>query len=128
MFINQLFRSFAHAVSGIRTAFKEEQSFRVQIAAAIFVIVLMFVFSLNIIEKSVLILLIIIVLALEMLNSILERLIDVYKPRLHSYVRDIKDIAAGAVFLASLGAAVVGILIFYPYIRGLLPNVISTGI
>lgn len=110
-----LIKSFANAFRGMKTVFFEEQSFRIQIAAAIFVVVLMFVFPLSVTEQSILILLIIIVLALEMLNSVLERFIDVYKPRVHTYIKDIKDIAAGAVFLASLGSLLVGIIIFYPY-------------
>ena len=112
---NKLINSFINALKGIETVFKEEHNFRIQILAAIFVIVLMSIFDLSIVEKSILILLIIAVLVLELFNSILERLVDVFKPRVHSYIKDIKDIAAGAVLLSSLGAVFVAIIIFYPH-------------
>ncbi|MFH1193720.1 MAG: diacylglycerol kinase [bacterium] len=120
-----MLNSFRHAFYGLRTVFKEERSFRIQIVSAIFVIILMFALSLSIVEKSILILLIIIVLALEMLNSVLERFIDVFKPRVHTYIRDIKDIAAGAVFLSSLGSLLVGLIIFYPHALVLIKQLIG---
>lgn len=117
---NQFLRSFKHALRGVKIVFKEEKNFRFQIAAAAAVVILMFLFPLSVIEKSVLILLIIIVLVLEMLNSVLERFIDVFKPRMHEYIKDIKDIAAGAVFFASIGSFLIGIIIFYPHILTLI--------
>ncbi|MFA5133194.1 MAG: diacylglycerol kinase [Patescibacteria group bacterium] len=123
--LRQFFKSFGHAVRGIIIVFKEEQSFRVQVLAAFIVLALMFVFPLNIVEKSILILLIIIVLALEMLNSVLERFIDVFKPRVHEYIKDIKDIAAGAVFISSLGSFLIGIIIFYPHVYILIKDSIG---
>ncbi len=112
---NGILKSFGNALRGMSVAFSE-RSFRLQIAAAIAVIAMMFFFNVSLVEKSILILLIIIVLILEILNSILERLVDVLKPRLHVYVKDVKDMAAGAVFVASLGAAVIGIIIFWPHV------------
>ena len=115
-----LIKSFRSAIRGIISVFKEENNFRIQIILAVFVVVLMFVFNLSSIERGLLVLMILIVLILEMLNSVLERFIDVLKPRVHTYIRDMKDIAAGAVLLASLGSALVGIIIFYPHIKLLL--------
>lgn len=117
---NQFFKSFAHALRGVKIVFKEEKSFRLQIAAGAAVVLLMFLFSLSVVEKSILVLLIIIVLVLEMLNSVLERFIDVFKPRVHEYIKDIKDIAAGAVFFASLGSLIVGFIIFFPHVLTLI--------
>jgi diacylglycerol kinase len=119
---NGVIKSFSNALRGIRVAFGE-RSFRLQILAAIAVLAMMLLFNISLVEKSILILLIIIVLILEILNSILERLVDVLKPRMHSYVKDVKDMAAGAVFVASIGAAAVGIIIFYPHIQNLLEQI-----
>ena len=55
------------------------------------------------------------VLVLELLNSSIERLVDLAKPRLHEEAGTIKDLMAGAVLLASMVAVIVGILIFWPY-------------
>ncbi|MFH1430007.1 MAG: diacylglycerol kinase, partial [Candidatus Uhrbacteria bacterium] len=56
------------------------------------------------------------VLVLECCNSAMERLIDLLKPRLHGYVKEVKDVMAGAVLIASLVAVAVGVVIFAPYI------------
>ena len=123
--MNQFLKSFTNAFKGISTVFKEERNFRIQLIIAIIVILLMYVFALNIIEKSILILLIIAVLVLELFNSILERLVDVFKPRVHGYIKDIKDIAAGAVLLSSIGAAVIAIIIFCPHVMDLLLSLLK---
>jgi diacylglycerol kinase len=114
--------SVRHALRGVKIVFKEERNFRVQILGALAVIFLMFVFNLGLVEKGILFLLIAIVLILEMMNSILERFMDILKPRIHSYVRDMKDIAAGAVFVSSVAAAIVAAIIFYPRICDLIKN------
>lgn len=116
----ELVKSLANAARGITTVFKEERNFRIQIFAGSIVILLSFALSLSIIEKSILVLLVVIVLTLEMLNSILERFVDVLKPRVHGYVKDAKDIAAGAVLVSSLGSLIVGTIIFYPHIFNLI--------
>ena len=67
-------------------------------------------------QAIALLLLIILVLTLELINSILERFVDVFKPRIHPMVEEIKDLMAGAVLIASLGALIVGLLIFLPYL------------
>ena len=56
------------------------------------------------------------VLILELLNTILERLVNLFKPRIHPYAKVIKDMMAAAVLLASLSATIVGILIFSQYL------------
>jgi len=120
-----MLKSLMHAFRGVKTVFKEEQSFRIQIVSAVLVVAFMFIFPLTVVEKCILMLLIIIVLSLEMLNSVLERFIDVFRPRVHTYIRDIKDIAAGAVFLSSLGSLLVGLIIFYPYAYVLIKQLIG---
>lgn len=52
----------------------------------------------------------------EALNTALERLCDAVVPERHPLIRDAKDIAAGAVLLSAAGAAVIGILVFAPYL------------
>ncbi|MBP7061150.1 MAG: diacylglycerol kinase [Candidatus Moranbacteria bacterium] len=55
------------------------------------------------------------VLILELVNTALERVMDILKPRVHPYARVVKDVMAGAVFIASCGAFIVGVIIFTPY-------------
>jgi diacylglycerol kinase len=53
---------------------------------------------------------------MELANSAVERVADILKPRIHDYVKEIKDIMAAAVFLASMSAVVIGLIIFLPYL------------
>ncbi|MBI5732201.1 MAG: diacylglycerol kinase family protein [Candidatus Magasanikbacteria bacterium] len=113
----QLIKSFRYAFKGLRLIFKEEQSFRIQVAAAVGALILMAVFSLRNWEKVALILAISFVLVLELINSIFERLADMMKPRFSFYVEAVKDAMAAAVFLASLAAVAIGLIIFLPYFK-----------
>lgn len=117
--IGRFLRSFKFALKGLLIVFKEEQSFRVQLLATLVVLVLGIFFRIKKWEAIILILVASLVLVLELINSTLERIIDYLKPRLHHYVEVVKDIMAAAVLLASLGAAAIGALIFYPYLANL---------
>jgi len=114
--LKRLFRSFRCAAKGIWIALRYEQSFRVQLCVAAVVIFLIFYFQVKLWEAVALLLLVISVLTLELLNSILERIVDVLKPRIHPYVEEVKDLMAGAVLIAAIGALVIGLLILLPYI------------
>jgi len=56
------------------------------------------------------------VLVAEAFNTAIEVDMDLTSPEYHPYARDTKDIAAGAVLIAAVTAAVVGVLIFVPYL------------
>ena len=56
------------------------------------------------------------VLVAEAFNTAIEIDIDLTSPQFHPYARDTKDVAAGAVLLASITAAIIGISIFLPYL------------
>jgi diacylglycerol kinase len=43
-------------------------------------------------------------------------MLDMMKPRVHPYVRVIKDLVAGSVLISAFGAMIIGALIFLPYI------------
>ncbi len=111
----KMIKSFGYAAKGVIRVAREEQSFRLQLLAAAAVAALMFALHLRIIEKALLALAIVLVLVLELMNSIFERMVDILKPRIHHYVEEIKDIMAGTVLVASFGAVLIGVLIFWPY-------------
>lgn len=113
--IPRLIKSFRYALRGLFIAWQQEQSFRIQVVSALVVVGLMIWFPLPLWQIIALLLLMVFVLALELINSILERFVDVFKPRIHPIVEEIKDLMAGAVLIASLGALIVGFLIFVPY-------------
>ena len=113
---NNIFRSIGHALRGVKQVFKTEQSFRIQIVIGALVIVLATVFPLEAWERVVIILLVGLVLILELINSVFERLVGSFRPRLHPVVGEIKDIMAAAVLIASIFAAIIGLIIFIPHL------------
>jgi len=115
MSIKKFFSSLYHAFRGLVRIFRAEQNFRLQTFSAAVVILFSVYFSLRPWEYVVVILMIVIVMTMEILNTALEYFSDLLKPRLNFYVQAVKDIMAGAVFLTSLGAVAVGLIIFLPH-------------
>ncbi len=110
-----LLRSFANAFRGLAIAFRTERSFRIQCMAALVVLAVIVVLPLETWEQALLVLVTAFVLVLELVNSSLERLTDLAKPRLHAYAGEIKDLMAGGVLVASILAIVIGVLILAPH-------------
>lgn len=114
--IRKFGKSLKYAIRGVGEVARREQSFRIQLIVAFLVFIAIFIIPLAIWERVVLILLIGAILVLEVINSIVERLSDGLKPRLNDMVKDIKDMMAGAVLIASFIAALIAIMIVWPYI------------
>ena len=112
-------RSFVYAMRGIGELWRREQNFRVEVIIAIVVIVAAYYFGLRSIEKAILALVVMFVLGAEAVNTVLENLLDGTSRAINPYFRVAKDIMAGAVLVASIGAVIIGFVIFYPYIRNL---------
>lgn len=111
-FINSL----SHAWHGLVYVYKHERNFRIQIFVS--AVVLFFAFFFGILKSELLFILLItaIVLLLEMVNSAIEKFLDSSEPRLKYHIRLTKDIMASAVLMASVGAVIIGGIIFWPYI------------
>jgi diacylglycerol kinase len=118
----KLLRSLKDAGVGLIYVFKNEQNFRIQIIFSVLVILCVIGFGLTKSEAVVIILLICLVLALEIINSVLEKFVDLVKPRLNYQAKMVKDMMAATVFLSSIGAAIIGLIIFWPYLFELLAN------
>lgn len=108
--------SFKNAFRGLIYVIKREKNFRIELLFAVVVLFSMLVIDLQKWEKIILILVIFTVLILEMLNTSVERMVNLFKPKLHPYARAIKDIMAGAVLLASIGSIIIALMIFLPHI------------
>ncbi len=115
----RLLESFKYAFRGMKYVLRE-QTIKILLVIASLVIISMIYLGVSSIEKTVLLLTITVVLSLEMINSQIEDVLDILEPTLSQKVRAIKDVSAGAVLLASLGALLIGLLIFLPYVIPLL--------
>jgi len=117
---SSFFHSVKHALRGVRNAFVHERNFRFQTTVALVVFAAMIAFPLTTNERIILMVVIMSVLVLELLNTTVERLVDLMKPRLIDIAGEIKDLMAAAVLLASCFASVIGFVIFWPYLFALL--------
>lgn len=114
--IKQFGKSLSCAMRGLAYALKNEKNFQNELLVAVLVVVLMWYFHVTRTEMVVLVLVIASVLVLELLNTIMERVVDILKPRVHPYARLIKDLMAAVVLISSIFAVIVGLIIFLPYI------------
>jgi diacylglycerol kinase len=109
-------QSVKDAWRGLGSVFRRERNFRIQLFAATVALVAASALGIRRADWMTLIILILFVLLLELLNSAAEHFLDVLRPRLHTQVKLIKEMMAGAVLLAAVGAVAVGALLFAPYI------------
>ena len=120
MALEKKLHNIRYALNGIRIAWQEEFSFKVQIFATILVLLLGWFFKISTTEWLVIVLLVGLVLSAEAFNTALEELCDKFKSDPDPHIAKIKDLAAGAVLIASLAALVVGVIIFIPKTLALL--------
>jgi diacylglycerol kinase (ATP) len=109
-------RSFRHAGRGIGYFLRREHNAWIHGAATIAVIGLGVRLNVSAADWRWLIVAIAMVLAAEALNTAFERLCDLVSPGSTELVRTAKDVAAGAVLLLAIGAALIGLITFAPYI------------
>ncbi len=105
-----------YAIKGIRIAWREEISFRLQSFAAVLVSLFGLFFDITATEWIALILTMGFVLSAEVFNTALEELCDKYKSSHDPHIGKIKDLAAASVLIASVAAFIVGAIIFLPRI------------
>ncbi len=99
------------AINGIGAAWRREHSFRTQIGIASSALIFLLFLRSPIVWWAIVGVTISFVLAIELMNSAFEALVDHLHPDRHPEIRIIKDMAAGGVLLASIGALAVGALL-----------------
>jgi diacylglycerol kinase len=115
---HSLYKSFGFAFKGIRLSLKERNK-KIQVFLGLLTLIAGFVFSITGTEWCIILLCIALVLCLEMLNTAIERTIDLVNPDYNEKAGQIKDIAAGAVLVASLTSVIIAAIIFWKYVTAL---------
>jgi undecaprenol kinase len=111
-----LLRSFSFAIFGIRTAIKHERNLRIHLTLSLIVFIFGFLFSISRVEWILILLTIGGMISLEIINSAIERVVDLVTADFHPLAKQAKDLAAGAVFSFAIISVVIGIIIFGPYL------------
>lgn len=108
--------SFAHAFRGLAILVRTQPNARIHALATILVIAAGFLFRISFIEWGLIGLAVICVWITEALNTSIEFLVDLASPGPHPLAAKAKDVAAGAVLVAAIGALIIGVLVFGPRI------------
>jgi diacylglycerol kinase (ATP) len=115
--------SFGFAFAGLRAMLREQHNARLHLVVTVAMLVLSAVLGLSRFEWCWIVAAIAMVWVAEALNTALESLADAVSPDPHPLVGRAKDAAAGAVLVAALGAATIGLLVLGPRLWDLLRSV-----
>ncbi|NGP43523.1 diacylglycerol kinase family protein [Bacillaceae bacterium SIJ1] len=108
--------SFVDASRGIFHAVRTERNIKVDLLAASIVVVAALFFQVTKMEWLLLLLTITMVLSLELINTAIERAVDLTTTETKVLARQAKDVAAGACFIAAMASVIIGFVIFFPYV------------
>lgn len=106
-------QAFGFAFSGLFKAFKSEKHLQLHGIIAVAVIAAGVFFDISIRKWIAVAGCIALVISLELINSAIEKLCDLYSTEQNSKIKYIKDVSAAAVLVVSVFAAIVGVIIFW---------------
>lgn len=109
-------RSFWNAIKGVMWLIKSERNFQIEVSALLINVFLILYFKLTANDAALIFAVSFAVLGLEILNTCVEKICDIIQPEFDERIKIIKDIAASAVFLMSIGAVIVGLLVYSKYL------------
>lgn len=112
----RLKQSFVYAVQGIRFTWRREQNFRIHTVVSLAVLILAQLLQVPYLEQIILLIVIGAVIGMELINTALEHVVDLVVQSYDERAKVIKDTAAGAVFIFSITAAIIGLMIFIPHL------------
>ncbi|TPN83420.1 diacylglycerol kinase [Aquimarina algicola] len=115
-FIKGRLRGCGYAFKGAILLIKTEPSIQVQVTIGIIMTCLGLYFKISSFEWMLQIFAIGLVMSTEGMNTAIEAIADFIHPDFHNKIGFIKDIAAGAVFIAAITAVCIGVFIYWPYL------------
>ena len=108
------FKAVLFALQGIKQFFSRDRNGKIQMVIGVTAIILGFTVSLTSFQWLLVLFCIGLVISLEMINSAIERYCDLVTTDFHPGIKTIKDVAAGAVLVASITSLIIGLIIFIP--------------
>lgn len=115
-----LIKAFSCAWAGICYAFTSQRNLKIHLAFAIIAVILGFALRISEAGWLAVVVCIALVMALEIVNTAIESVVDLVSPEWHILAKRAKDCAAGAVYLAAFAAIVVACIVYLPRIFALI--------
>ncbi|MEK4564521.1 diacylglycerol kinase family protein [Alkalihalobacillus sp. FSL R5-0424] len=116
----RLLRSFVFATHGLKHVVKYEQNMQIHLGCSLLVMALAWWLHFPLMHWMILLLVIGGMFSLEIMNTAIERTVDLYTKEFHPLAKRAKDVAAAAVFVYGVFAVVIGLLLFGPPLLELL--------
>lgn len=107
-------KSFGYAFEGIFTGIRKERNMKIHCTVTLLVVIAGFFFHISAIEWCICLTLFGLVMALELVNTAVEAVVDLVTKERRPLAKTAKDTAAGAVLIAAIMAAIAGLIIFLP--------------
>lgn len=115
--MSSFIKNVAFASEGLKYFFSTERNGRIQAFIGLAVIVSGLLVGLSRIDWCIILGCMALVIGLEMMNTALERVCEMLSTEFHPMIKIIKDVAAGAVLWVSVFSVIVGIMVFFPYLK-----------
>ena len=117
---NPLHESFGYAFEGIWTGIRKERNMKIHCLAVIAVTAAGTFLHIKPVEGCICLLLFGLILSLELVNTAVEAVVDLVTEEKKPLAKIAKDTAAGAVLVSAIAAAIIGCIIFIPYLLELM--------
>lgn len=106
--------SFKHALDGVVWALKTQPNYKFHLFFSVIAVALCNFLQVSYFEFLIILLLIMVGLVIETINTAIEKTTDAISKDFHEDIKIAKDVAAGAMLIYAIGAAVVATIIFLP--------------
>ncbi|MEN9406808.1 MAG: hypothetical protein RLZZ455_24 [Candidatus Parcubacteria bacterium] len=114
--LRKLRGSFSYAGEGWQFALKKDQNLRIHLIVALLVLILAFFLGLSLLEIGILVAMITIVIASELMNTAVEKIVDLITAEHHPDAKFAKDVSSAMVLTAAIGSIIVGCIVFLPHL------------
>lgn len=111
-FFKSIIKSFQYAIKGFAFCLKNERNMKIHLSSAILIIFFGIIYGISKLEFMFIVLAIGVVISSEMINTSIEQFVNLNVTQYNSIAKIVKDVAAGAVFVNSIVALFIGIIIF----------------
>ena len=115
-----LFKSFGYAFEGIWTGISKERNMKIHCMVAALVVIAGLILGISVTEWCICLGLFGMVMALELVNTAVEAVVDLVTEERKPLAKIAKDTAAGAVLFTAIMAVIIGCIIFIPHFIALL--------
>ena len=116
MSFKRFLNSIKYSLEGLSYGYRNEQSLILHGFCTILAVILGLIFHITFWEWAVIIISLVIVLAVELLNTAIEATVDLITKEIHPLAKIAKDCGSAAAFVSSLVAVIIGLFVFVPHI------------